>query len=76
VLGETLRTVGVGIVIGMVGAVAGARALQALVYGVSATDPVTFISVPLVVLVVAVLAAAVPAWRASRVDPVSVLRMD
>jgi ABC-type lipoprotein release transport system permease subunit len=32
--------------------------------------------VPLVVLVVAVLAAAVPAWRASRVDPVSVLRMD
>ena len=76
VVGETLRTVGVGIVIGVVGAIAGARVLRALVYGVSATDPLTFAVVPIVVVAVAILAAMIPARRAARVDPATVLRMD
>ena len=76
VVTETLRTVGVGIVIGVVGALAGARLLRALVYGVSTMDPLTFAVVPAIVVVVAVLAAMIPARRASRVDPVTVLRMD
>ena len=76
VIGDTLRMVLVGIVVGLLAAAAGARLLRALVYGVSATDPLTFVVVPLMVTVIAVLAAAIPAWRASRVDPVSVLRMD
>jgi predicted permease len=76
VIGETLRTVVVGIAIGGGAAVAGARLLRSLVYGVSTIDPVTFIVVPLVVAAVAALAAAIPARRASRVDPVTVLRME
>jgi ABC-type antimicrobial peptide transport system permease subunit len=76
VVGETLRTVGIGIVVGVAGAIAGARLLEALVYGVSARDPLTYVVVPLVVVCVAVLAALIPARRAARVDPVSVLRMD
>jgi predicted permease len=76
VVGETLRTVGVGIAVGVAAAVAGARVLRALVYGVSATDPLTFVVVPAIVVVVATLAAIIPARRASRVDPISVLRAD
>jgi predicted permease len=76
VIGETLRTVAVGVTVGVAGAVAGVRVLGGLVYGMSAADPLTFIIVPLVVTAVAVLAAAIPARRASRVDPVTVLRAD
>jgi putative ABC transport system permease protein len=76
VIGETLRTVLIGVVVGLVAAAGGAQLLRTLVYGVSATDPITFVAVPLMVTGVAVLAAAIPARRASRVDPASVLRMD
>ena len=76
VIGETLRVVAVGITIGIAGAAAGVRVLRGLVYGVSAADPLTFVTVPIVVTVVAVLAAAIPARRASRVDPITVLRAD
>jgi putative ABC transport system permease protein len=76
VVTETLRTVGVGIVAGIGGAIAGARMLEALVYGVSARDPLTYVAVPVLVMSVAVLAALIPARRAARLDPVAVLRMD
>ena len=76
VIGETLRTVGVGIVVGVLAALAGTRVIRALVYDVSAADPLTFTLVPVVVVIVAVLAAAIPARRASRVDPIAVLRTD
>ena len=76
VVGETLRTVGVGIVLGVLAAVAGTRVLQSLVYEVSTTDPLTFVVVPVLVVLVAVMAAAIPARRAARVDPVTVLRAE
>ncbi len=76
VVGETLRTVGIGVVVGMIAAAGGAQLLRTLIYGVSATDPMTFIIVPLVVVAVAVIAAAIPARRALRVDPVIVLRVE
>ena len=76
VIGETLRTVAVGITLGITSAAAGVRVLRGLVYGVTPADPVTFIAVPMVVTAVAVLAAAIPARRASRVDPITVLRAD
>jgi len=76
VIGETLRTVAVGIAVGLGSALSGVRLLRGIVYGVSAADPVTFIGVPLVVTAVAVLAAAIPARRASRIDPILVLRAD
>ena len=66
----------VGVTPGITGAAAGVRVLRGLVYGVSAADPLTFITVPMVVTAVAVLAAAIPARRASRVDPITVLRAD
>jgi putative ABC transport system permease protein len=76
VVRETLRTVGVGIVIGLIAALAGARVLRSLIYEVSATDPLTFLAVPVLVALVAVLAAIIPARRAARVDPVTVLRAE
>ena len=76
VIGETLRTVVVGITLGITSAAAGVRVLRGLVYGVSPADPLTFIAVPMVVTAVAVLAAAIPARRAARVDPITVLRAD
>ena len=47
-----------------------------IVFGISATDPVTFIGVPVVLATVAVLASLVPAIRATRVDPLEVIRAD
>ena len=76
VIGETLRTAAAGVTVGIAGAAAGVRVLRGLVYGVTAADPLTFIAVPLVVTAVAVRAAAIPAGRATRVDPVTVLRAD
>ena len=52
------------------------RALERLVYGVSTTDPFTFVSLPLLLGVVAFLASLWPALRATRVDPLEALRMD
>lgn len=54
----------------------GAPLLRSLLYGVGAGDPTTFVAVALLLAIVSVAAAAVPAWRASRVDPVRVLRTD
>ncbi len=50
------------------------RAVSSLVYGVSTVDPVTFLGVPLVLVVVTIAASYVPVRRAMRVDPVEALR--
>jgi ABC-type lipoprotein release transport system permease subunit len=63
-----------GVVMGLAIAAADARVLQGFLLGVSDRDPVTFVAVPLVLTTVALLAAASPARRASRVDPLTVLR--
>jgi predicted permease len=64
----------VGIVIGLIGAVALTRLMASLLYGVHATDIVTFSAVPVLLAAIALLAAYVPAWRATQVDPMMVLR--
>jgi ABC-type lipoprotein release transport system permease subunit len=51
-----------------------AKAIAALLFGVPAYDPVTWIAVPVVLIAAALLASAAPAWRATRVDPVEALR--
>jgi putative ABC transport system permease protein len=69
VLGRGLRIVAVGTGLGLVAAYAGARAIESQLFGVPAADLTTFVSVPLVLVVVAAVACWVPARRAARVDP-------
>jgi predicted permease len=72
--GVTLAVVGVGA--GLVAFAGVARFLNAFLFGVSAADPVTLSAVAATLLIVAGLASAVPAWRASRIDPLEALRAD
>ena len=76
VLGQGLRLTGLGIAIGLVGAVAATRAIQAMLFGVSAVDPLTYASVVVALAAIAMLACWVPARRASRVEPLVALRGD
>jgi len=76
VLGEPARLVGLGLVIGLVGTIAGRRVVTRILYGVSPTDPATLAVVAVVLLLVALLASYFPARRATRVDPMVALRSD
>ncbi len=76
VLGQGLRLGVAGVVIGVAAAVALSRLLRALLYGITATDPGTFMLVPVVLLLVALLATLLPARRATRVDPMIAMRAE
>ncbi|HKN67127.1 MAG TPA: ABC transporter permease [Gemmatimonadaceae bacterium] len=74
IVGEGLRTAGLGVVIGTAVAVLAARALESLLYEVSATDPLVYATVVAILLGVALIAAYLPARRAARIDPLTALR--
>jgi predicted permease len=76
VVGRSLALAGGGVVAGLILAAAGAPAMRSLLYGVGASDPRTLVLTAGILFGVAVLASAVPALRASRVDPARVLRLD
>jgi len=76
VLFGSLKPVIAGLAIGVIASLALTRLLSGLVYGVSTTDPVTFISLPILLGVVAFLAGLFPALRASRIDPLEALRVE
>jgi putative ABC transport system permease protein len=65
-----------GLAVGLAGALLLTRFMEGLLFGVTRTDPGTLVITVLLLLAVAVLASAVPAWRASRVDPAQVLKAD
>ncbi|HET9791863.1 MAG TPA: FtsX-like permease family protein, partial [Candidatus Angelobacter sp.] len=71
---EGMKPAMVGLAIGIVGALALGRVVASLVYGVSTRDPMTYLSVSLLLALVALLATVVPAYRATRVDPINTLR--
>lgn len=74
VLREGLLLLGAGVLVGMVGALAMARLLGRFLYGVPPFDPVTFVLVPMVLLLATLCACLVPSWRAAAVDPMDALR--
>jgi ABC-type antimicrobial peptide transport system permease subunit len=74
--GSGMKLVAVGGVVGLALALVVARLLSQLLFGVGAFDPITFVAVPAVLGGVALLAAYLPARRASRIDPVSALRAE
>jgi putative ABC transport system permease protein len=76
VLGEGLGLALIGLAIGMAGALALTRFLASLLYGVTPTDPLTFIAVSLILIAVALLACYIPARRAAKVDPMVALRYE
>ena len=76
VVRQSLFIAGAGCVIGLVGAVALSRILHSFLFEVSALDPLTFSLVPLLMAIVALVAAWIPARRAAAVDPMEALRAD
>ena len=75
VVGTAVRLAGLGIAVGLVAALAGRRLMESMVGGLQGVDYITYVSVGLLVLSVSAAAALLPAWRASRIDPLAVLRM-
>jgi predicted permease len=74
VVRQGMTLAGIGIVVGLLGALALTRVMASLLFEVSARDVATFAAVPTLLLVVAFAATAIPAWRATRVDPMVALR--
>jgi putative ABC transport system permease protein len=76
ILGHGVRLTLIGAAVGLLVSLLVTRALASLLFGVSATDPLTFIAVPIVLAFVAMLACYLPARRAMRVDPIIALRYE
>lgn len=74
VLRQAMTLVVIGLAIGVAGALAVSRSVSRLLFGLGAMDPATFGGVALLLLAVALLASYLPAWRASRLDPLAALR--
>ena len=76
IVGQAMTLVGISLALGLAGAFAATRLLNSLLFGVGASDPVTFAGIVLLVSVVAFIAAWLPARRATRVDPIIALRAE
>ncbi|MBZ5623844.1 MAG: ABC transporter permease [Acidobacteriia bacterium] len=74
VLIEGLRPAAIGVALGLIGAAGTSRLLGSLLFGIGPGDEATFLTAPILLLAVAAAACAVPAWRATQVDPMVALR--
>jgi putative ABC transport system permease protein len=76
IVGQSVGYTAVGILAGLAAAAAGTRLMSGLLFGVTATDSATFASATAAVILAALAATAIPAWRAARTTPVSALRVE
>jgi ABC-type antimicrobial peptide transport system permease subunit len=76
ILGKGIKMTALGVLIGLVAALGLTRLMSKLLFGVSPSDPVTFIAVALLLALVALAACYLPARRAARLDPMAALRYE
>ena len=76
VIGQSLRLSVIGLAAGLIAALALSRLLSGLLFGVTVRDPVVFAGAAVVLAAVALVASVVPAWRATRIDPIAALRSE
>jgi putative ABC transport system permease protein len=76
VMGQGMRVVGIGLLLGLALSWAAARLLAGQLFGVGVSDPLTYLAVPAILAAVALLANWLPARRATRVDPMEALRAE
>jgi putative ABC transport system permease protein len=74
ILGRAAQMAALGVVGGVALALSATRVIEAMLFGVTATDAIVYAAVLLVAIPLIVLAAAIPAWRATRLEPVTILR--
>jgi putative ABC transport system permease protein len=76
ILNQAVKLAGIGGVVGVVGALMATRALSSLLFGVKPADPATFIGITALLAAITVLAGLVPAFKATRVDPMIALHYE
>ena len=76
VVSEGLRTVTIGIVVGIALSLAAGKLVASLLYGISPRDPAVMIGAAMILAVIGIAASIIPAMRAARVDPMTTLRVD
>ncbi len=76
VLSQALNLTGIGLIVGLIGAIAATRILKSQLFQISPADPATYASMILLLAVVSLLASYIPAWRASRTEPLDALRQE